>query len=252
MGGDNETMTNRIVKESDYFRINWQAWRFAGAVDLNSRNYFSFRFWRALILNMMITAMFPLTLLLPMFSFDTAAENLMNFNVSLTSLATSIKFLIFVGKLRKVKEIEKHFEELYKRVNTVEQRSTHSRIVQQMRFVSKMFIWAYSITTINSNVSFVFREKRSLPFPSWFPFDWTESLANYLLALIYQIISITMLILQNFVDDLFPPLVFCIIAGHCELLIQRISGIGYNRSIGLRQNEQELIQCIRDQELLYR
>lgn len=243
-------MTNRTV-ESDYFRINWLAWRFAGAVDLNSRNYVSFRFWRALILNMIINAMFPLTLLLLMFSFDTPSENLMNFTASLTSLATSIKFLIFVGKLKKVTEIEKHFEELYRRVNTIEQRSTHSRIVQQMGLVSKMFIWAYGISLINANGSFVFREKRSLPYPSWFPFDWTESLANYLLALAYQIISTTMLILENFVDDLFPPLVFCIIAGHCELLIQRISCIGYGRSIGLRQNEQELIRCIRDQELLY-
>lgn len=244
-------MTARIV-ESDYFRINWWAWRFAGAVDLNERKYKSFRFWRALILNMMITVLFTITILIPMFSFETPTENLMNFNLSLTALATSTKFLIYIGRLGKVAEVEKLFMHLHGRINSVNQRSTHSRIVQKLRFISKMFIWAYGIVLINSNASFVFRDKRSLPVPNWLPFDWRESLANYVLALIYQIVSNSMMILQNFVDDLYPPLVLCLVAGHCELLSQRISCIGYNQSIDQRQNEQELIHGIRDQEMLYR
>lgn len=247
----NETMTNRIVK-SDYFRINWWAWRFTGAVALNERKYKSFNFWRAVIINTMITVLFTVTILVPMFSFDTPNENLQNFSLSLTALAASSKFLIYVTRLRKIAEVENLFMELHGSINSVNQHSTHSKIVQQLRFITKMYMWVYAVTLTNSNISFVFRDKRSLPIPNWMPFDWRESLPNYVLALSYQIVSSSIMIIQNFVDDLFPPFVLCLIAGHCELLIQRISGIGYNQSIGLRRNEQELIQCIREQEILYR
>lgn len=248
--GKNETMTNRIVK-SDYFRINWWGWRITGAVALNERKYKSFDFWRAVILNM-ITVLFTISTLVPMFSFDTPNENLKNLCSSLLALAACIKFLIYVGQLGKITEVENLFMDLHGSINSVNQRSTHSKIVQQLRFISKIFMWVYAISTSNVNISFVFRDKRSLPVPTWFPFDWRESLPNYVLALSYQFFSCSIMIIQNFVDDLFPPLVLCLIAGHCELLIQRISCIGYNQSIGPRQNEQELIQCIREQEILYR
>ncbi|KAH8403215.1 hypothetical protein KR222_007814 [Zaprionus bogoriensis] len=245
------TATNRATAESDYFRINWWAWRFVGALDLNARQLHSLRYWRALLSNILITGGFPLTMCLAIFSFDTASENLMNFNIALTALATATKFLIYVSQLKKVSELQNIFVQLDGRIIGAQERTKHNKIVAEMHLLTKMFIWAYGITLINSNLSFAFREKRSLPFPGWLPFDWSESLTNYVIALLYQFVAITMLILQNFVDDLFPPLVLCLIARQCELLYERISCIGYDRSLDLRQNEVQLIDCIWEQKLFY-
>ncbi|XP_064556383.1 odorant receptor 23a [Drosophila montana] len=238
-------------KRSVYFDIIWWAWRLLGAVELNARSLGSYRFWRAVALNAIVTAAFPVMLILTTLSFELPLDNLMNFNISLTSMATSVKFLIYVKQLRKIPEIERVLAKLDKRVNTDEQRAYHAKMSRVLSIISKLYKLSYGLIGINSIVSVVFREQRSLPFPAWFPLDWTNSLSNYIIALMHQVLAISMQILQNFVDDLFPPLVLIPIAGHCEQLVLRLSVIGYDQS-DQRSNEKRLIKCIRDHQMICR
>ncbi|XP_034471733.1 odorant receptor 23a-like [Drosophila innubila] len=186
-----------------------------------------------------------------MFSFELPQENLMNFIVAIISLATMVKFMMYIRQLNKVKEIEKVLVKLDKRVDTEEELKIHKSMTKELSLVSKMFILAYTANAVIAESSFLFQDKRTLPFPTWFPLDWKNSMLYYLLALLYQFLSITAQISQNFVDDLFPPLVLCLIARNCEMLIHRISLIGYDQS-DQRTNEQRLYSCIRDQQQLYR
>ncbi|XP_030555983.1 odorant receptor 23a [Drosophila novamexicana] len=238
-------------KRSVYFGIIWWAWRLLGAVELNARNLGSYRFWRAVALNAIVTAAFPVMLILTTLSFELPLDNLMNFNISLTSVATSVKFLIYVKQLRKIPEIERLLTKLDTRVTTNEQRAEHATTSRMLSIISKLYTLSYVAIGINSNVSVFFREQRSLPFPAWFPLDWTNSLTNYFIALMHQFLAIFMQILQNFVDDLFPPLVLILIAGHCDQLVLRLSAIGYDQS-DRRSNEQKLIKCIRDHQMICR
>jgi len=176
---------------------------------------------------------------------------LMNFIVAIISLATVVKFMMYIRQLNNVKEIEKVLVKLDKRVETVKELEMHKSMTKELRLLSIMFILAYTGNAVIAESSFLFQDKRTLPFPTWFPLDWKNSMSYYLLALLYQFMSITAQISQNFVNDLFPPLVLCLIARNCEMLIHRISLIGYDQS-DQRANEQRLYSCIRDQQQLYR
>ncbi|XP_034471734.1 odorant receptor 23a-like [Drosophila innubila] len=167
----------------DYFRINWRVWKQLGAVDLNERKYGSYRFWRALLFNFMVTIVYPVTLLMVMFSFELPLDNLMNFNISITSVATVVKFLMYTRQLNKVLEMEQVFAELDKRVEFVKELEMHKSMTKELRLVSKMFILAYGAAAVNAESSFLFQDKRTLPFPAWFPLDWKNSMLYYLLAL---------------------------------------------------------------------
>ncbi|XP_017835820.1 odorant receptor 23a [Drosophila busckii] len=240
-----------MTGSSSHFRINWWSWRLLGAVDLNNWSVHSYRYWAAVAFNIVITSGFPISLIMVMFSFELPLENLMNFNISVTSLATTVKFLIYVRQLQKVRKIEQIFTELDARPRNESQEQYFQRMSNELRLVTKIYKWAYAIITINSEINFMFRSQRSLPFPAWFPLDWTASLSNYSVALTYQLIAISTQIFQNFVDDLFPPLVLRLIAGHCELLIMRASSIGHDGA-DRQANEQQLIRCIEDQQKLYK
>ncbi|EDW05161.1 GH22170 [Drosophila grimshawi] len=236
---------------SNYFGINWWAWHLLGAVELSAINHGSNRNWKAVVLNVLTTVAFPIMLAMAAFSFELPLDNLMNFNISVTSLATSAKFIIYVKQLHKVLEIEQRLAELDARVNSDDQRKCRSGVNRILRIMSTFYKWIFALIGLSSNVTFLFRGQRTLPFPAWFPLNWSGSLANYIVACLHQILCISVQIMQNFVDDLFPPMVLILIAGQCELLFIRISHIGYDRC-DQRANEQKLIDCIEDQQKIYR
>ncbi|XP_023165909.2 odorant receptor 23a isoform X2 [Drosophila hydei] len=221
-----------------------------GGVDLYDRNYGAIRYWGAVLLNILVTLGFPVMLFMTMFSFELPLDNLINFNISLTSAAASIKFVMYAIRLKKIAEIEQIVAELDRRVDTDEQRSYQAGMSRRLQIMSTVYKYIYGCVVVTSSVSFLFRAERSLPFPAWFPLDWTTSLTAYMFAVLHQILAIVIQVLQNFVDDLFPPMIFLIIVGQCELLVQRLSLIGYDQCDQLA-NERKLIGCIRDHKKLF-
>ncbi|KAH8293131.1 hypothetical protein KR044_005545, partial [Drosophila immigrans] len=246
-------MTSQSVKTSQsvYFPINWRVWQLLGAVALNDRAYGSYQFWKAVLLNLLATVVYPMTLLMGLFSFELPLDNLMNFNISITSLATVAKFLMYTRQMQKVNEFEQVLIELDQRVDTKNQRDMHKSLCRELSLITKMYIATFTGVAITTLLPCLLTEERVLPFPTWFPIDWTSSLSNYVIVLAYQFLCIGAQMLQNFVDDLFPPLTLCLVARNCEMLIDRIGLIGYDES-DQRTNEQRLFSCIRDQQNVYR
>ncbi|XP_017150872.2 odorant receptor 23a [Drosophila miranda] len=230
---------------SDYFRDQWRAWRVLGALQLNAGKYWS----GAMVLNIVV-ALYAPALLLSMFSFETPLENITNFSLSITSTATVLKFFLYVLQLGRVGDLEVVIARLDDRVEGAEQLRRHRLMAKKLRHLSNLFLYTYGFVLLNSEFSFLFRSERSLPFPSWFPFDWKTSTVSYIGALGFQLVAIFGQILQNFVDDSFPPLALCLCAGHCQLLILRISRIGHAPS-EQEANEAELVDCIKAQKELY-
>ncbi|XP_034668869.1 odorant receptor 23a [Drosophila subobscura] len=236
---------SQIPTRSDYFRDQWRAWRILGALQLNARNYWS----GATVLNIVV-ALYSPALLLSMFSFDTPLENITNFSLSITSTATILKFGLYVVHLGRLREMEKIITRLDNRVAGAAQQQCHRLMAKKLRKLSNVFLYTYGFVFLNSEFSFLFTRERSLPFPSWFPFDWKNSTTNYIGALCFQLVSIFGQILQNFADDSFPPVALCLCAEHCQLLILRISSIGHE-SNEQDANDAELVLCIKDQKDLY-
>ncbi|XP_030240961.1 odorant receptor 23a-like [Drosophila navojoa] len=243
-------MSTIFNKGSVYFGVIWSSYCVLGGVDLYDKRYGTSRYWAAVLLNVLVTLGFPLMLFMTMFSFELPLDNLVNFNISLTSASASVKFVIFVIRLKKIVEIEQRVAQLDRRADTDEQRSYKAQLARKLVIMSTVYKYIYGCVVVTSSVSFLFCKERSLPFPAWFPTDWTTSLTSYIIAVSHQILAIVVQVLQNFVDDLFPPMIFLIIVGQCELLIQRLSSIGYDQS-DQRANEWKLIECIRDHQKIF-
>ncbi|KAH8307957.1 hypothetical protein KR059_003568 [Drosophila kikkawai] len=229
----------------DYYRLQVGVWRILGALDLSNGNYLG---W-AMFLNVFVLMLVPL-LLLSLFSFDTPLENITNFSLTITSLSTILKFGMYVLKLFKLTEMRQVIAQLDSRVSGEEQVRYHRQMAKHLQRLSRIFLVTYLTVMVNTAGSFLFRSERSLPFPLWFPFDWRHSTVAYVAVVLFQEVGIFCQILQNFVDDSFPPLALYLIAEQCHLLIMRISCIGYGPATQ-SANEKELVNCINDQNDLY-
>ncbi|EDW12797.1 uncharacterized protein Dmoj_GI17868 [Drosophila mojavensis] len=244
-------MSTIFIKKSVYFGVIWSSYYALGGVNLYDGNYGTIRYWAAVLLNVVVTLCLPLMLFMSMFSFDLPLDNLINFNITLTSACASVKFVVYVTQLKKIVEIEQRVAQLDRRADTDKQRSYKAEMARKLVIMSTVYKYIYCCAILTTCAPPLFQKERSLPFPAWFPTDWTTSLTSYIIAVSHQILSIVVQVLQNFVDDLFPPMIFVIIVGQCELLIQRLSSIGYDQS-DQRANERKLIGCIRDHQKIIR
>ncbi|XP_001967320.2 odorant receptor 23a [Drosophila ananassae] len=229
-----------------YFCDQRLAWRVLGAQDLSEGH---FRGW-AMAFHFLVALAFPM-LALSLFSYDSTLENITNFSLTITSLATIVKFGLYTRRLSNLAEMENIIAEMDKRVAGLEQRSCHRLMKKRLHFLSRGFLLISCIVIVSLQMSFLFKDKRSLPYPSWFPLDWTSSWSSYIVAVAYQQLVVFVQVFQNYVGDSFPPLALFLIAQQCQLLNLRISGIGFQGE-SLQANEAELRECIKDQKQLYR
>ncbi|XP_017835704.1 odorant receptor 23a-like [Drosophila busckii] len=240
------------INSGIHFATNWRIWQMVGAVDLNRWNLRNFRFWVAAFCNAYSIA-FSMTIIIGMFSFDNPLDNILNFTIVLTTVATVSKFFIFVKQLNRIRLIEQELAELDSQIDTDDQRKFFKQLSNELFYVTRLIIGAYVVIAITVSTTFLLRDPSRclLPFPGWFPLDLKASRRNYLTGVGFQLIGIVVQLLENCVDDLFPPLVLCIISGHCQMLIMRASRIGHHEQ-NQCANEQQLIKCIEDQEKLYK
>ncbi|XP_017075002.2 odorant receptor 23a [Drosophila eugracilis] len=229
-----------------YFRDQLFIWRICGAMNLSEGNFCS---WALLFCVFMYL---PTPMLLKvLFSFDSPLDNNFNLCMSITSLSNALKFSIYAAQLKKIVEIQALIAKLDDRVSEEDQELRHRQMSVHLRNISKLFVVSYSLLLINAAVPFLFNSERSLPIPMWFPFDWKTSTTAYIAAVFFQEVALVFHTIQNFSGDSFPPLALFLVSEQCQLLILRISEIGYG-SKTLKANEQELVNCIKDQNTLYR
>nr|NP_523458.3 odorant receptor 23a [Drosophila melanogaster]P81912.1 RecName: Full=Odorant receptor 23a [Drosophila melanogaster]AAD26360.1 odorant receptor DOR64 [Drosophila melanogaster]AAF51230.3 odorant receptor 23a [Drosophila melanogaster] len=230
----------------DYFRVQLNAWRICGALDLSEGRYWS---WSMLLC---ILVYLPTPMLLRgVYSFEDPVENNFSLSLTVTSLSNLMKFCMYVAQLTKMVEVQSLIGQLDARVSGESQSERHRNMTEHLLRMSKLFQITYAVVFIIAAVPFVFETELSLPMPMWFPFDWKNSMVAYIGALVFQEIGYVFQIMQCFAADSFPPLVLYLISEQCQLLILRISEIGYGYKT-LEENEQDLVNCIRDQNALYR
>lgn len=232
--------------EKSYFCDQRFAWRVLGAKDLSEGHFWG---W-AMAVNFLVALAFPM-LALSLFSYDSTLENITNFSLTITSLATIVKFGLYTRRLSNLAEMEKVIAEMDKRLEGPEQEICHRLMKKRLHLLSRGFLLMSCIVIVSLQMSFLFKDKRCLPYPSWFPLDWKSSWSSYMVAVTYQQLVIFVQIFQNYVGDSFPPLALYLIAQQCHLLNLRISGIGF-KGESLEANEAELSECIKDQKRLYR
>ncbi|XP_017000962.2 odorant receptor 23a-like [Drosophila takahashii] len=230
----------------DYFRDQLLAWRIGGAIELAEGKFWS---W-AMALNICAYLQIPM-FMKAMFSFDDPMENNFNLFLTITSVANLVKLTMYVSQLTKVVDIQRTIAKLDARVSGDDQVLRHRKMCNHLQRMSKIFLATFVIIFINASVSFAFESERSLSMPMWIPFDWKNSMTAYIGALVFQTFGIFIQILQNFAGDSFAALALFLVCEQCQLLTLRISSIGYGSNT-LKENEQDLVDCIEDQNTLYR
>lgn len=202
------------------------------------------------VLNVMVTICYPVHLALALFRSESMADNVKNLAVCVTCVACGIKFIIYATKLPTIRKFEHILVRLDESIVNGVETEYFKRLRNSLRNIGVVFICFYLPVGITAELSFIFREERSLLYPAWFPFNWLESTSYFVLANIYQIVGIFFLLLQNYVDDTFPPMALCMLSGHIKILSIRLANIGYDDR-SWQDNEQELNRCVEHQQRLY-
>uniref|UniRef100_A0A1B0AYR6 Odorant receptor n=1 Tax=Glossina palpalis gambiensis TaxID=67801 RepID=A0A1B0AYR6_9MUSC len=240
----------------NFFRNNWLSWRLLGIVspkDKQNHKFIKYLLW-SMIVNAVATFLIPLHLLLGIFEEQPQSTRFESIAICVTSIATSLKFIIYASKLQHVKRMGELFQRLDARISNDNERQFYQKhIYRNVRRIQAMFIVIYILVGITVTVAFIFSGERRLFYPGWLPFDWRRSIKYYVAAIGFQLIGIFFQILQNFANDSFTPKALCVLSGHIQLLYMRVANIGYVNRVAYQQNRnlRELNECVLDQENLY-
>ncbi|KAL7735166.1 hypothetical protein ACLKA6_008427 [Drosophila palustris] len=234
------------INSLSYFRSHWTVWKILGIA-------YKQIYWRklyllySLSLILFVTIGYPLHLGSSVFQNDNLPDDLKNLTVFTTCLACSFKIILYAYNFDKVQQMEQLLKKLDSRVSGTEETLIYNQLKIQLRNILFIFISIYFPIGVFGEMSFIFQDKRGLMYPARFPFDWRSSTRNYYIAHIYQIVGISLQLMQNYVNDCYPAVMLCIISAHTKMLYKRFEHIG---SEGTEDSETQLEACITDHKRL--
>ncbi|XP_037941272.1 odorant receptor 59a-like [Teleopsis dalmanni] len=238
------------VSSTEFLKPLWSCWKILGVARLKVEHKRAYLLY-GILFNIAVTIYYPTHLLLSMFRNQSLSNDIKNFGISITCVACSLKITIYAIKLHRVQEMEAILQQLDKRIQSADERKQFQTLRNDMRNIAYSFLIVYFPCIVTGAISVLFKDEWSLLYPAWFPFNWRESISYFLLANLFQIVGISFQLLQNYVDDCFPPMALCLLSGHIKLLSMRVSKIGYKNK-EFAKNEEELRLCILDQKNLYK
>ncbi|XP_030382289.1 odorant receptor 33b-like [Scaptodrosophila lebanonensis] len=180
-----------------------------------------------LCLNVGITICYPLHLIIGVFLTSSKDDIFKNLIINVTCLICTLQHWCLRYKLRNQYAIEALLSTLDQRViDASAGQAAAQRVAGQARIIVRLFLFAATAANLSAILGVLLNSERRLMYPGWIPFDWQSSNSLYWLALCYQFIGVTIQITQNLINDIYPALVLCLLAGHVRLLGLRIAKIG--------------------------
>lgn len=248
MAGSNQVLQS--VDSVVLYRAFWLCWHAVG-ISTAYNKYFCGLY--NLLINVLVTIFYPIHLFLGLFLNPTPADLFQNLSITITCFICSIKHYLLRRKLPQIHTVQVLLAELDKRVEGADE---HAYFQQQLvvgaKNVVKLFSIAYGGANMAAISATLLSKERRLLYPAWLPFRWEASTFNYCAAVIYQIAGVTIQIVQNLANDIYPPMSLCIIAGHVHLLALRVAKVGEDAKKSMKQHNQALIRCIEDHKKLVR
>ncbi|XP_011178699.2 odorant receptor 33b-like [Zeugodacus cucurbitae] len=206
-----------------------------------------------LLINVLVTIFYPIHLIVGLFLNPTPADLFQNLSITITCFVCSVKHYLLRRKLPQIRVVQALLADLDKRVEDAEERAYfEQQLVVGAKNVVKLFSIAYGGANMAAISATLLSKERRLMYPAWLPFQWQASTFSYCAAVIYQIAGVTIQIVQNLANDIYPPMSLCIIAGHVHLLALRVAKVGRDGKKSLKQHNQSLIECIEDHKKLVR
>lgn len=217
---------------------HWKVWQLMGLLQPPgmSRHWFIVR---GIMINFLVTLLFPLTLLANLFFTYSLRELCENLTITITDMVANLKFInVFLVRrqLHEIRELLQQLDERAMRVGNVEELSALRHSVQTARRGFCIFGGIFVFGTALSCFRVAIAQERQLLFPAWFGVDWQNSNVAYTLIYAYQLFGLSVQAMQDCANDSYPPAYLSILTGHMRALELRVRRIGY----GSWQKEPEL------------
>ncbi|EDW45856.1 odorant receptor 33b [Drosophila sechellia] len=236
----------RVIRSEDIYRTYWLYWHLLGL----ESNFFLNRLLD-LVITVFVTIWYPIHLILGLFMDRSLGDVCKGLPITAACFFASFKFICFRIKLSEIKEIEISFKELDQRALSQEECEFFNQNTRrEANFIWKSFIVAYGLSNISAIASVLFAGGHKLLYPAWFPYDVQATELIFWLSVTYQIAGVSLAILQNLANDSYPPMTFCVVAGHVRLLAMRLSRIGQGPEETKYSTGKQLIESIEDHRKL--
>ncbi|KAH8266590.1 hypothetical protein KR018_001837 [Drosophila ironensis] len=235
-----------VIRSQPIYKVYWLYWRIVGLeTDFPLR-----QLWDT-VMTVFVTIWYPVHLVMGLSLERTLANVCKGLPITAASVFASFKFICFRIKLSEIKTIEMLLTELDQKAVSEEERKFFDQNTRRdANFVWKTFLVAYTLSNLAAIASVLFGGTHKLLYPGWFPYDVQASEFRYWLSVAYQIVGVTLAIIQNLANDSYPPMTFCLVAGHVRLLAMRLARIGQNEKERNATTDRQLIEGIEDHRKL--
>ncbi|XP_061390858.1 odorant receptor 2a-like [Musca vetustissima] len=209
------------------FRYHWKIWRWTGIKPLKDINPELYKLY-AIVLNILVTLLFPLTLIIKVFFSQTLQELCENLTITISDCQSNLKFVNVYFVRHQLDRIKSILRKLDRRVQSNEEFIVLKSAISMAQSSFLIFFRLYSFGTTLSVVKVVLAENRSLLFPAWFGVNWEENLWTYVGVIVYQFFALAVQALQNVANDSYPPAYLVILSAHMRALEIRVKAVGHS------------------------
>ncbi|XP_017115567.1 odorant receptor 33b [Drosophila elegans] len=235
-----------VIRSEHIYRAYWLYWRLLGL-----ESHFPLNRLLDVLITVFVTFWYPIHLILGLFMERTLGDVCKGLPITAACFFASFKFVCFRVKLSEIKTIEVLFKELDQRaLSDKECEFFDKNTRREANFIWKSFIVAYGLSNASAIASVLFGGGHKLLYPAWFPYDVQASELRFWLSVTYQIVGVSLAILQNLANDSYPPMTFCVVAGHVRLLAMRLSRIGHDQKEPNSSVARKLTESIEDHRKL--
>ncbi|BFG02907.1 odorant receptor 2a [Drosophila madeirensis] len=236
---------------------HWRVWQLTGLIRPSGIPKSLYRSY-SIGLNLLVTLLFPLSLLARLILTRSMKEMCENLTITITDIAANLKFGNVYLVRRHLREIRTLIQQLDRRAQVIGDREELRALdwaVTTARNTFRTFAWIFVCGTTLSCVRVALARSRQLLYPAWFGIDWRSSDEAYVGIYAYQLIALIVQAVQNCANDSYPPAYLCLLTGHMRALELRVGRIG--RGCGCdclndRQSYAQLLGCIQDLTLIHR
>lgn len=226
---------------------HWRVWELMGLMQPANISRLQF-LTRSVFINVLVTLLFPLTLLVNLFFTNGLQELFENLSITITDIVANLKFINVFLVRQQLREIQDVLRELDKRAMTVCNQQELQVLHQSVRTARNSFRTFAGIflfgTALSCNRMAIARN-RQLLYPAWFGVDWHRSDLAYWLISVYQMLGLAVQAMQNCANDSYPPAYLSILTGHMRALELRVRRIGYPSPMPhIHHNRAKYQQCV--------
>ncbi|KAH8328401.1 hypothetical protein KR067_008904 [Drosophila pandora] len=234
-----------VVNSENLYRTYWLYLRLLGV-----EGKYPLRLVVDVLNSFFITFWYPVHLTLGLFN-KRIVDLFMSLHFTSECFFCSFKFLCFRWRHREIKAIEKLLKELDQRAESEEDRRFFDQNTRRVAvMLSRSYLVAAISAIITGTAAGLFSNERKLLYPAWYPYDVDATPTVFWLTFGYQVVGSSLAILQNLSNDIYPPITFCVVAGHVKLLAMRLSRMGHDGKVSKAEVTKELVQNIEDHRKL--